>query len=862
MKTILIFLLVAFLFNDILSHPTVIVLAVALLGGVLYDTLKRVTILEEKLHAQKKIIQKLLVQQPQEQEREIEPLPQTEPIITFTKNEEIVSTLPIEEIPTKTNPVPTKPNSIKNWLTHIFIGGNPLVRIGGVLLFLGLSFFAKYLIDQSIITLEMRFIFLGIVAIGLIVLGWRWRGKEGDYGLILQAIGVATLYLDIFSAAKLYHLIDLKIAFVLMLGVVLFASWLSIVQKSLPLILFCLTGGFLVPILTSDATGSHILLFGYYALLNLAIVIVAYFYSWRILNLVGFVFTFIIASWWGVLRYETELFATTEPFLILFFIFYLSINILFTLRLMAQNIQYVDTLMTFALPFIAFAFQDAMIGDNDNAMALTAFVLTLIYGIASWGVKDKAQELSYSFFSLSIVFLTLAIGYWFENEMLSMVWALEALGSIWIALKQDRVLTRLIASIAMIGSLLVTIENIASGESLLLFSSSFVTALLVLMILFILLWLYHYYAQNLRPWEISIAPLMVGLGLFVYQFIGFMHFDITNSQRSIDYFLIYTSLVSLSLMVVARKSQWNTIQRYLSSFLVVGTLMLLFSGRLIDRHPFDDLGIVTIPLFFASYHTLAFYLEHQWQRASLWQLLSSVLIVAILSIELLYHADRLRLAEVYIQIAWGIAALVCFGFIYGVGNRWLKYPIVKHYKLYNFFFLGLMAIWVLVWSGGLFFYTVSAYIPLFNLLDTIAIATLLALYAFMKRNAIYLGVQEPLFILLGFYALVFISVVLARTLQSFGVVEYDARILSHLGYQMGLSIVWSLVAFALMILSQRLQNARVWIASMSLIGITVLKLLFVDMANSATIERIVSFVGAGVLILMIGYFFKMPQKPN
>ncbi|KIM12815.1 MAG: hypothetical protein KU38_03825 [Sulfurovum sp. FS08-3] len=862
MKTILFFLLIVLLFNDILFHPTVIVLAVALLGGVLYHTLQRVTLLEEKLHAQKKIIQKLLDQQPKEQEQVMKPLPQTEPIVTFTQNEEIVSTLPIEEIPTKANPIPTKPNSVIDSLTHIFIGGNPLVRIGGVLLFLGLSFFAKYLIDQSIITLEMRFIFLGIVAIGLIVLGWRWRDKEGDYGLILQAIGVATLYLDIFSAAKLYHLMDLKIAFVLMLGVVLFASWLSIAQKSLPLILFCLTGGFLVPILTSDGTGSHIVLFSYYALLNLAIVIVAYFCSWRILNLVGFVFTFIISSWWGVLRYEAELFATTEPFLILFFIFYLSINILFTLRLKALNIQYVDTLMTFALPFIAFAFQDAMIGESANAMALTAFVLTLIYAIASWGVKDKAQELSYSFFSLSIVFLTLAIGYWFENEMLSMVWALEALGSIWIALKQDRALTRLIASIAMIGSLLTTIENIASGESLLLFSASFITALLVLAILFVLLWLYHYYAQNLRPWEISIAPLMVGLGLFVYQFIGFMHFDIVDSQRSIDYFLIYTSLVSLGLMVVARKSQWNTMQRHLSSFWVVGAFMLLFSGRLFDTHPFDDWGIVSIPLFFASYHALAFYLEHQWQRASWWQLLSSLLIVIILSIELLYHADRLGLEEVYLQIAWGIVALVCFGLIYGVGDRWLKYPIFKHYKLYNFFFLALMAIWILVWSGVLFFYTTPAYIPLFNPLDTIAIATLLALYAFMKRNVAYLGVQESLFILLGLYALVFISVVLARTLQSFGVVEYDARILSHLGYQMGLSIVWSLVAFALMLLSQRLQNARVWIASMSLIGITVLKLLFVDMANSATIERIVSFVGAGVLILIIGYFFKMPQKPN
>jgi len=39
-------------------------------------------------------------------------------------------------------------------------------------------------------------------------------------------------------------------------------------------------------------------------------------------SLVGFAFTFVIGIAWGVLRYRPELFASTEPFLILFFLFY------------------------------------------------------------------------------------------------------------------------------------------------------------------------------------------------------------------------------------------------------------------------------------------------------------------------------------------------------------------------------------------------------------------------------------------------------------------------------------------------------------------------------------------------------------
>ncbi|MEA2028948.1 MAG: DUF2339 domain-containing protein [Campylobacterota bacterium] len=870
------------LFGDTLFYSPLLGMILGLLSAIIYNVTQKLTTLETKIKDQEEIIENLLDNQPYQapqrdvvEEKKLTPQESfkteleerviTQPTINLTKNEELIVTLPIEEVEEKTpiEQTPLKDEKRIDFidsLARVLIGENPIVRIGGVILFLGLAFFAKFLIDHSIITLEMRLIFLGIVAIALIVLGWRWRDKEGDYGLILQAIGVATLYLDIYSAAKLYHLVDLKIAFMLMLFVVLLASWLSIIQKSLPLILFSITGGFLVPILTSDGSGSHIVLFSYYALLNLAIVIIAYFHSWRILNLVGFAFTFIIATWWGVLRYEEELFASTEPFLILFFLFYLAINILFTLRLKAFNIKYVDTAMTFALPFIAFAFQDAMIGYDDTVMALSALVFALIYGVLSYLLNYQSKDLAYAFFSLAIIFLTIAIGYSFDNEMLSIIWSVEAVGTIWIALKQDRVLTRSIALVVMGFSLLVTLDRIALEESILLFSVPFLTALFVFAMLFVILWLYHYYAKNLRPWEEATKPFMLGFGLFIYQFIGFMKFDIYDSDRAVDYFILYTSMVSLILMQVALWSEWKTMQRYLGSFFIVGALFILLLGRLVEMHPFEDLGIVALPLFFITYHLLAYNLESQWGRAGLWQVLSSLLLVLILSLELSYHANRQEWMEVYRQVAWGVMVLISFGIVYLIGNRWLFYPIQKHFKAYNFYFLGFMAIGVLIWSTVLFFYVTPSYIPLLNILDSIAIATIISIYYYITHNVEDLEDKEPFFILLGIYALIFISVILARSMYSFGGVEYSEAILNNNAYQMGLSILWSLVAFVLMILSQKLQSQGVWIASMSLIGITVLKLLFIDLANSGTLERIISFVGAGVLILIIGYFFKMPSK--
>ena len=52
--------------------------------------------------------------------------------------------------------------------------------------------------------------------------------------------------------------------------------------------------------------------FSYYALLNAGIVVIALKRSWRLLNLLGFVFTFAISTAWGVLRYQPCLLYTSR----------------------------------------------------------------------------------------------------------------------------------------------------------------------------------------------------------------------------------------------------------------------------------------------------------------------------------------------------------------------------------------------------------------------------------------------------------------------------------------------------------------------------------------------------------------------
>ena len=74
-------------------------------------------------------------------------------------------------------------------------------------------------------------------------------------------------------------------------------------------------------------------------------------------SLVGFVFTFLISCFWGYRYYRPELFATTEPFLVLYFLFYQAIAILYASRQATDLKGLVDGTLVFGVPVVVFAMQ-------------------------------------------------------------------------------------------------------------------------------------------------------------------------------------------------------------------------------------------------------------------------------------------------------------------------------------------------------------------------------------------------------------------------------------------------------------------------------------------------------------------------
>lgn len=366
-----------------------------------------------------------------------------EPASLAAFSSELELSKPLERAPVSAKPKAPKQPSV---LWNFFFGGNTLVRVGILVLFIGVAFLLKYATDRGFVPIELRLAGVAAGGIALLVLGWRLRYKRAAYALMLQGGGIGILNLTAFAGLRLYNLLPPALAFILLAGIAFFSALLAIVQDSKALAITGAAGGFLAPILAFTGSGSHVALFSFYAVLNAGILYIAWFKAWRALNLVGFAFTALIGFAWGAGRYRPELFATTEPFLILFFLMYVTIAVLFALRQSPKLTHYVDGTIVFGVPLVAFGMQAAMMKDTEFGAAISALTVAALYLILATVLhakrRDSLRLLVESFLALGMGFATLAVPLALDARWTSAVWAVEGAAIVWVGVRQNRLLAR------------------------------------------------------------------------------------------------------------------------------------------------------------------------------------------------------------------------------------------------------------------------------------------------------------------------------------------------------------------------------------------------------------------------------------
>jgi uncharacterized membrane protein len=108
---------------------------------------------------------------------------------------------------------------------------------------------------------------------------------------------------------------------------------------------------------------------------------------------------------------------------------------------------------------------------------------------------------------------------------------------------------------------------------------------------------------------------------------------------------------------------------------------------------------------------------------------------------------------------------------------------------------------------------------------------------------------------------VWLNAMLVRGFHHYAGVPYrfDAWTAS-LAVQTGITLLWTATALVLMWVAARRGWRIGWLVGAGLLALVVVKLLLVDLSGSGTVTRIVSFIGVGLLMLVIGYVAPLPAR--
>lgn len=812
------------------------------------------------------------------------------------------------------------------------LGGNAIVRIGLVILFIGLSFLVRYAAQAGLLPLPLRLLAVAATGAALLAVGWRQRLRKPGFGLSLQGAGVAVLYLTVFAAFRLGVMASQMGAFALMVLVCAGGCALALGQNARALAFLAFAGGFATPLLLSTGQGSHVALFGYYTLLGLGIAAIAARRAWRELNWLGAVSTFGIATVWGVLRYTPPEWGTAQPFLLAFMAIYVAVALLYARLRAAQETPpgraVVDAALVFGVPLAGFALQAGMVRHLEYGAAWSALGFGVAY-LVLWGWLASMGEaarwrwhlMATCFMALGVGFVTLAAPLALDARATGLAWALEGAAAFWVGVRQSRWLSRAfglalqaVAALALLSSLGWPPEGAWP-----LAHPAFMHVATLALAALLCAWLLRAPLDEGEPphgsrWERAWKELEAQLGLPLLLY-GFALWCLAWHQEwsrvpAAGLPPVFSDGVALQLTVLSgllsaalalwAAARWRWADAVWPSRLALPALwlaLLVLWGM--DERALDGLGPVLWPLALAL----------QWLFMWMGEKLAGEFArrderpgreghmgrgAAPIRVPALRHPASVWLALLVLGDAmqdalhrlnppgdWRVAlALAACAAVLWALTAWAsrpprQWPLRPHAGAYLWTAARPLA--VLTVLQALFVACTAAgnapplpYVPLLNPVDASVLAALGSVL--LWRRAVLAArpriegarqwLTAPLFwAALGGSAFIAANTLWLRVAHHWFGVRWSSQALGgSFVVQAGYSLWWTLLALALMVTAHRRRQRVLWMSGAGLLGLVVLKLFAVDLANSGGGERIFAFIGVGALMLVVGYLAPLPPR--
>ncbi len=314
-----------------------------------------------------------------------------------------------------------------------FIGENLIMKLGILIVLIGVAIGGKYALEHQLISPAMRMI-MGVV-FGAALQGVAIKLKK-DYkklSAVLASGSMATLYFMTFFSYHLYGLIPMPVAFVAMTLITVATVWLACSYDMEIIAIIGLVGAYVIPFaLSTGEGGSPWILFSYISIINAGVMFISVKRYWRILFVSAFLSSWLILI--AIYRFGNFK-ADPDSVKMLLFLF---VNFtIFYVTFLAYKVKHSLIFQHFDIHFLlSNSFLFFGLGYNvmyNNAMLAPSVVWFSLFNAILHGAvafmlvkKDMVDKsVSRLIAGLAISFLTIAILVWMTGHWLTMFWMLE-----------------------------------------------------------------------------------------------------------------------------------------------------------------------------------------------------------------------------------------------------------------------------------------------------------------------------------------------------------------------------------------------------------------------------------------------------
>jgi uncharacterized membrane protein len=312
-----------------------------------------------------------------------------------------------------------------------------LLRIGVLILVVGVGFFLKYSIDHGLLGPLARVALSTITGLALLVVGTQLLGRKYHVmGQGLMGAGLATLYFSVFAAANLYHLIEQMPAVVLMGLVTVLAGGIAVRFNSMLVAVLGIIGGYGTPVVLAAGAVNFPALYGYMLVLGIGCLGICYWKNWPLVNYLSFAATWTL-FFASQQSYDVTHFWEVLPFVVAFFVLFSTMTFLYKIVNQSKS-NLLDLIALLVNAGVFFVVGSQLIEEAYGrrwaaalTLGLAAFYTAHVYYFLRRRLVDR--ELLVSFIGLAGFFLAVTMPLVLSAEWVTASWALQALVMVWIA---------------------------------------------------------------------------------------------------------------------------------------------------------------------------------------------------------------------------------------------------------------------------------------------------------------------------------------------------------------------------------------------------------------------------------------------